>query len=108
MNETEQVPEAEEDKGAFRATFAVPQRYKRPASWATHLARSKFATLMLLLAEVITGTVCIGILSFGVVILCNGLIAGDTVKTLCALFGTPVAFTLQFATFVVFARVAEL
>ena len=72
------------------------------------LAWSGLARFSLAFAQLVSALGCAAVLIFGVYGIYFGSITNAPAIVWCSLIGTPVAFILQFATFVVFVRVAGL
>lgn len=72
------------------------------------LASGRLAAVSLAIAEILSALDCLAIVLLGLFGFIVGCVRGDIVLILSSLIGTPVAFMLQFAVLVVFARVADL
>ena len=111
MNANEEVHEAGNDKHVPPARTAIPKAYKLDSSSGDFLhsiTYSSLAWFTLGIAQIISGIGCLAILLFGAYEIFLGMVNTDIVLILSSAIGTPVAFVLQFAVFLVFARVAEL
>ncbi|NQU25436.1 MAG: hypothetical protein HQ567_29475 [Candidatus Nealsonbacteria bacterium] len=115
MSEDRVVPQSGGEEDSLRAKSTRPKQYKLGASrrsdldsYLRNLARCRLAAMALLLAEIVTAIGCILIPCAGLYVLGSGLVAGDVATILYAAIVTPVAFMLEFAMLVVFARVAEM
>ena len=72
------------------------------------LASGRLATVSLAIAEILSALDCLAIVVLGVYGCFVSYGRGDMLLALACLFGTPVAFMIQFAVLVVFARVKNL
>jgi hypothetical protein len=111
MNANEEVREPEDADHASPARLVTPRKYTLGDSSRDVLHSviySALAWFALGVAKVVSGIGCIVIPFVGLYWLLWAIILQDLLLILCSALGTPVAFVLQFATFVLFARVAEL
>ena len=114
MSEDPVIPQSGGDEDSRRAKSTLPKQYKLRASlpsdfgpYLRNLTHCRLAAMALLVAELITLIGCVLIPCVGLYVLGSGLVAGDVATILYAAIVTPVAFMLEFAMFVIFARVAE-
>ena len=109
MNENEEARmRGEADATTPKGYGFSPARNERE-EWdiLLSLAYSGFASFSLWLALIISAIGCVAILVFGLYECYLAGAAIDRVRMWCWLVGTPVAFVLQFAVFVVFARAVK-
>ena len=96
---------------SFQDAHVASRAYKRGSSsqeFPYSVSHSGLAWFALGAAQLISGLGCLAIPLVGLYGVVSGIALNDIVRVLWSLLGTPVAFMLEFAAFVVFARVAEL
>jgi hypothetical protein len=111
MHANEEVQEREDGDHIPPARLVTPGKYKlgAPSQSLLHsIIYSGLAWFALGLAQVISGLGCLVTPFVGLYGVFWGIVLEDIELILYSLLGTPVAFVFQFATFVLFARVAEL
>ena len=111
MNENAEVHGAENDNHVPPERPVMPKADRPGASsegCLHYIVYSDLAWFALVVAQLISGVGCLAVVLFGIYELFRGLLLADIVLIISSAVGTPVAFVLQLAVFVAFARVAEL
>ena len=111
MNANEETRRAENDSHVSPARAVTPKAYRLGASSQDFLhsvSYSGLAWFALGVAQLVSGLGCLAIPLAALYGVFSGIVLDDIALILYSVIGTPVAFVLQFAIFVVFTRVAEL
>jgi hypothetical protein len=111
MVDNEEAHEDREDEQDAHIPAVVEKSHalhRSSGSLRSTLLKSKFAWFCLEIAQIVAAINCLAILCGGAYGLFTGIVDDNPWMILASFIGTPIAFILQLAMFIVFAKVSEL